>query len=517
MLLGPDSNYVVFDADTRSELAVPILVDGKVRGTINVEAHSPDAFDEEDERSLEALAIQAGVAIKNAELIQRDHGIEKTIPTMAGAISAQIASLPPEQVLQMIVDTIRTYAGAWRAVALVIDPVADEYRVLAQSGFEPESDAEIPIRPEGVSMQVVREQEAIYLDNLQPGNPKVHPKTIQQGAKAVACLPLKVEGKTIGVLWVHFRDQRQFTDVEKSAMEFYATQSALVFDHAQKLEEARRTRQELNASNTLLWMNMISSIWRHSIENNAYVINDTVELLDDILEMGDPDKNVLKMNLAVIQEQAKKIMEKPITSPLSAEEGICNIAINRLIEERLTQLWMNPKYQIAHLELDLERSKPIYVRACPEWLTRALDVLIDNAVKATTQQLDPQPGRKVIVSTREVEAIKHNEFRKGLRSRRWAQIIVSDNGPGIPKAVREYVLREPVPKQKNERGLGLGLLMARVIVQVYGGDIQLLKTDFERHADGNRAATAAISLQQASVGRESGFPKGGERWKANSC
>ncbi len=492
--LQHDHQYIVFDEATRAELAVPIFVDGKVRGVINVEAHEPGAFDEEDERSLEALAIQAGIAIKNAELIQHDREGDENIPTIAGAISAQIATLPPEQVLQMIVDTIRTYAGAWRAVALVIDAEADEYKVLAQSGFDPEADAAIPIRPNGVSMSVYREQTPVYRDNLQPGDAEVNAKTIQQGAKAVACLPLNVEGKTIGVLWIHFRDPHHFTDVEKKALELYTMQSALVFDHSQKLEEARRVRQELNSANTLLWMSMISNIWRHSIENNAYVISDTVDLLNMMAEKHSLDEDLLKTNLSVIQDQARQIMEKPITSPLAAEEGICDVEINALVEDRLGQLWANPKFQVAALVENLEREKPLYVKACPEWLCRSLDILVDNGVKATADRIDPQSERKLTVSISEYEP-SQADTRKSLRSRRWVQIIISDNGPGIPEAVRPHILREPVPKQKNDRGLGLGLLMARSIVQVYGGDIRLFKTD----SNGTDMAIVLPLLPQSST------------------
>ena len=136
--LGADSQYIVFDKKTRSELAVPIFVDGEVRGVLNVESHFLEAFDEEDQRSLEALAIQAGIALKNSQIILQNRPENGALSTISGVLNAQIAALPTQQVLQMIVDTIRTYAGAWRAVVLVIDPEADDYRVLAQAGFYPE-------------------------------------------------------------------------------------------------------------------------------------------------------------------------------------------------------------------------------------------------------------------------------------------------------------------------------------------------------------------------------------------
>ena len=326
-------------------------------------------------------------------------------------------------------------------------------------------------------MTVFREQKAYYCENTQSGDASVHPATVQQGAKAVACLPLKVGGETVGVLWIHFRDPHHFSEVEKEALKSYAIQSALVFDRSRRMEEASRTRRELDASNTLLWMNMISNVWRHSIENSAYVVSDTVDWIHSLLGKEKLDADQIKKSLETIKDQAKIIMEKPITPPLSSEEGVMNVEINELVQERINQLWDKEKFKVAQKDLVLDRAAPLYARTCPEWLCRALDILVDNAVEATAKRTDLQSPRQVIVSTSKMEAPLAGERVPSLRNRRWIQILVSDNGPGISPTARAYILRERVPKKKEERGMGLGLLMARSIVQVYGGDIELVHSD----------------------------------------
>ena len=66
-----DDEYVEVDAETRSELAVPLLHQGEVMGVLNVESNQLAAFDEEDQRTLEALAGLAVVAIATARQNER--------------------------------------------------------------------------------------------------------------------------------------------------------------------------------------------------------------------------------------------------------------------------------------------------------------------------------------------------------------------------------------------------------------------------------------------------------------
>jgi GAF domain-containing protein len=48
-------NYIACGIDVRSELVVPLFVDGKNIGQIDIDSHTPDAFSEADERLLEIV------------------------------------------------------------------------------------------------------------------------------------------------------------------------------------------------------------------------------------------------------------------------------------------------------------------------------------------------------------------------------------------------------------------------------------------------------------------------------
>ena len=63
-----DRRYVSVRRDVRSELAVPLEVQGEVRGVINVDSDRVDAFSADDQELLQELAIQAAKVIHNTWL-----------------------------------------------------------------------------------------------------------------------------------------------------------------------------------------------------------------------------------------------------------------------------------------------------------------------------------------------------------------------------------------------------------------------------------------------------------------
>ena len=54
-------------------------------------------------------------------------------------------------------------------------------------------------------------------------------------------------------------------------------------------------------------------------------------------------------------------------------------------------------------------------------------------------------------------------------------IAISDNGPGLPAKAREHLFQPFVGSTKPD-GTGLGLVIAREIMQAHGGDIVLAET-----------------------------------------
>jgi two-component system, OmpR family, sensor histidine kinase TctE len=102
------------------------------------------------------------------------------------------------------------------------------------------------------------------------------------------------------------------------------------------------------------------------------------------------------------------------------------------------------------IELHVSFDDALAVTGSEPLLSAVVSNLVDNAIRYSP------PGTRVSVAASHVQGL--------------VQIRVTDEGPGIPVALRERVF-EPFFRASEEEGSGLGLAIAREIVRAHGGTI----------------------------------------------
>jgi signal transduction histidine kinase len=142
--------------------------------------------------------------------------------------------------------------------------------------------------------------------------------------------------------------------------------------------------------------------------------------------------------------------------PLAREEIELMPLVRTVVEERRTRL------DRAGLTLDLNGTNLVgTIQGDRRRLARALGHLVDNALAAT-----PRGGRILVQVSRE----KHE-------GRTFAQVVVSDNGPGMGNEALARALdglKISADGGTLERRQGLGLPLARQLIQAHGGTLRLL-------------------------------------------
>lgn len=108
-------------------------------------------------------------------------------------------------------------------------------------------------------------------------------------------------------------------------------------------------------------------------------------------------------------------------------------------------------YASRGIRIDVRASADHLVRCQPEDLDEILGNLLDNACKWASSR---------------VEISSEAEDRQ-------VTVFVDDDGPGIPAAMRDAVLRRGVRADEAAPGSGLGLAIVRDLVDIYGGSIAL--------------------------------------------
>jgi GAF domain-containing protein len=445
-------SYILLDTRTRSELAVPIRVDDRVIGVINVEHPARDAFKREDEIALKGLAAQAAIAIQNARLYEQ----QRIVTDISRETARQLD-------LNAFLDTLFTkLVGIFAGRDIPISPSlatydrASEQLTTYLSESYRNADICVPVRSlhdVGIIPWVAKTKQPYYAEVVSKDS---HYLGLSADTRSEFAVPILFGEELLGVLDVESPVAYPFSPEDIQLLQTLADHIATTLNTIRQYIEIERTKDLMAARTAMAWIGMVSSVWRHSIGNQAVTVRDNVPLIRRELEKRTPNQAFVLERLDAITRSAEQILEKPITPPLSSQEGVTSVRTNEFVRKCTERLWYNEPYKLTHLQpLDLRLDESATIRVSEAWLRQAFEIVIDNALEAMLEM----PDKQLVIGTRE--------------KARHAEIYVTDRGRGIPPDALENLFRKPIDKPQGAKGMGVGLLFVREIMQVYSGEINV--------------------------------------------
>lgn len=458
----------VREEDIVSSIIFPLKFGDRKVGALFVNYRTPHRFTESEIATISLFADQAAVAIRSAQLFTGYKLQANTLTALYETGRKVSATLDMEQILSQIMSQTWKLAGQYGENPSLCTIMLKEGRKLRFVATYPPEKLVHLLQKVGPALDLenghdgrigISGRVAMTGRSVLTGDVGKHPDYIEidPETRSELGVPIKFGDRIIGVINVEHPDEDAFDEQDRRALELLAAQAAIAIENARKYEELRHTKGLVGSRTALAWMGMISNTWRHAIEGHAVNILNSVHLLRRDLSIG-ADEEPIEKRLCTIERLARKIQEKPITPPISSEEGVESVNVNNLLRERVRQLWHYPPHKAVTCQWDLAVDDQVTVRASPEWLRRALDILLDNAVET----MEESPVKELVISTQEADGRM--------------QVTISDTGPGIPPQVEEQLFHRPIGKPRGEKGLGMGLLMAQMIAQTYGGDIFIGRT-----------------------------------------
>ncbi|MBD2459736.1 PAS domain S-box protein [Oscillatoria sp. FACHB-1407] len=152
----------------------------------------------------------------------------------------------------------------------------------------------------------------------------------------------------------------------------------------------------------------------------------------------------------------------------------CPVHLVEVIEGAIATVWLSAQAKSIAIETQLDVTVPA-VLGNQERLQQVMWNLLSNAVKFT-----PERGRvQVRLETIEPESVDENSTASNLHSptATYAQITVRDTGKGISSDFLPYVFdyfrQADGTSTRSVGGLGLGLAIARHLVELHGGTIEV--------------------------------------------
>ncbi|MFN3877553.1 MAG: ATP-binding protein [Brevundimonas sp.] len=244
--------------------------------------------------------------------------------------------------------------------------------------------------------------------------------------------------------------------IDESTRELRDANAALnrQIEERRRAETARELlRDELVQASKLAALGQIVASVAHEINQPVAAIQTQAETAGVLLDRDEPQKargalariGDLTQRIGAITEGLRVFSRKsdPKIGVVRLEEAIHGALL--LIRGRLDE---------GGVELIREGDADVTVRADQFRLEQVIVNLVKNAAEALEGRDRPRLMLKVI--------------REGDRVR----LIVSDNGPGVPPAVRAQLFTPFVTTRAN--GLGLGLVICRDLVAGFGGELDLI-------------------------------------------
>lgn len=511
-----------FLPDTRSEMALPLAIGGKVIGALTVQSVDESAFSEEDIASLQAMADQLAVAINNARLHRQNEQFLKQASRraallQAGAVvSRNITSiLDLDELLSSTVDIICEEYGFYYAGIFLVDNTPDAdgkiWAVLRagrgeagnkmmarnhrlEAGGNSMIGAAVALNEARISLDVDEEQ--VWYQN------PLLPRTRSEMA-----LPLIIKGKSIGALTVQSEEEAAFSEEDISSLQIMADQLAVALNNARLLKDLEKANHELVRTKTFESIATATGETIHWVGNKAAPIPGCVSriredvarfiyIADTFLDKARPEISQDPLAQAVIQageklrakipdveeaiEKLRGKSAKRLERMLDIESVLEDLDIIESSSRTILQIkedLIGPARRMKYLKGDIVEIVTDCVKqfGLPKDTTSysidgdipavqvdpvQMNRVLTNLIKNSMEAMDDQPMPQIFIAIRRLDD-------------KFVVVDVADNGSGIPEEELTKIWLTFHTSKAKKGGTGLGLPACLQIMERMGGKISV--------------------------------------------
>jgi two-component system sensor histidine kinase AtoS len=199
----------------------------------------------------------------------------------------------------------------------------------------------------------------------------------------------------------------------------------------------------------------VTAIFAHEVRNPINNISTGLQLMGYNLPADDPNQEIIA-RLQADCDRLGELMKSVLAFSRPTEYEMEAVAIGPLLNRLLERQRSRNATPTIQTHMQIEPGIPT-VRGNTRALEQVFANLITNAAQAMSET-----GGSIAVKVRQVVAGEE---------RRYIQIDVADNGPGIPKELQERIFQPFFTTKPN--GTGLGLAITKRIITALKGNIQV--------------------------------------------
>lgn len=456
-----DDRYILLGRDVESELAVPLRMDGKVSGVINVDSETPDAFSEEDEELLEELAVQASGVILNSwqyEHLRLKAGMFESLIEVGKTINS---ALNLDDVLRAITRQACQMMDAKLGSLLLIDSSGDwlELKASHGAGREYVEKPRLPIE-ESLLGTVVKRNKPVQVEDVQSSSRYQYLDVARrEGLVSLLSVPLSYQDEILGTLVVYTDKPHRFSNDEVNILNTLADLSAVAIQKASLYERIVDVEEQLRQNEKLSALGLLAAEVSHEIRNPLTVMKMVFHALDLKFPDGDPRQEDARI-LGQKMDHLNKIVEQILTFARNAEPQKQQVDINQIISDLLYLI----RHKLSQKEIQMVREMEPDLRVVEADQTQLHQAFLNLTLNAIDAMDD---GGTLTISTETILPEEGQMFT-------WPKVVVkiSDTGQGMSEEQRSALFSSLLSTTKSQ-GTGLGLAIVTKIIEAHGGTIEV--------------------------------------------
>src|SRR6202163_1571193 len=238
-----DDRYIAAIENVRSELAVPLMLQGKPVGVLDIQSRHLDYFTPEQQSILTLLASRLAVAIENARLYQKERTQAETLLLLNEVGRETSSILDVEELLRRAAEQIKRVID-YQILSLMLYDEKQKvfrHRIDVKHGQHVQSKLRVAVS-EGIVGAAATLKAPVRVPDVaaDPRYLMVNPET-----RSELAIPMIHKGKVIGVLDLESSQLNYFTEDHVQTISILAGNLAVSLENARLYEQVARDEARL--------------------------------------------------------------------------------------------------------------------------------------------------------------------------------------------------------------------------------------------------------------------------------
>ena len=366
------------------------------------------------------------------------------------------STLDLDELLQLITVTATELLECEAASILLYDEKNPRLYFAAATGSDPAQLAEIPVPIDSsLAGTIFRTNQPLVLNDAEhdPRHYSLVSDHVKFKTHSLLGVPMPIKERTMGVLEAINKREGSFTDSDVAILSVTAAHAAIAINNARLLRATQQALEKVKVTNQI--KSHFLALASHELRTPLGIIigyatflqngarNESTDHANHVLGAATQMRSLLDQMNNLTLLQADEMEMRPMRISI---QDVLNFALDEI------------KYSAARRDVQLVldfKDDPIYVEVDAEKTALAFVNLLNNAIRFSPQ------GSDIVIGV--------------VKQEKQVTISVQDHGIGIPvdklqKIFEEFYQIEP-PNTRHYGGLGIGLTIARGLIEAQGGTI----------------------------------------------